>query len=71
MKFKIEIDLDSAAFGINPGEEIITLLEVVRLMLEQYPVTHLHDKTLIDINGNISGKVTVTGRNIHKNSVEA
>lgn len=61
MKFKIEIEMDNAAFEDNPDAEVIRILESAIFQIKRRgDIGALDGRPLHDINGNTVGKIRVT-----------
>jgi len=56
MKFKLNIDMDNAAFDECPEEELQDLLERVKQRL----AGGVTEGKIVDINGNMVGKFEIT-----------
>lgn len=57
MKLKIEINLDNLAFEERLSDEIVTILESIRMRLECFAVMELDKAPLFDSSGEKCGMV--------------
>lgn len=66
MKAKIEIDMNDAAFGEDPGAEIARILRDLAQNLEGSVPKNFFDGGLVmplrDLNGNLVGAFTASGK---------
>lgn len=60
MTAKIEIQMDSAAFTHEPGEELARILRKLADNLDGADITPADSNKLRDVNGNTVGTFTVT-----------
>lgn len=66
MKFTLKVKMDNAAFVESNNGELARLLEntakEVRVIVESGLNIHQLNPDILDINGNVVGSITVTGK---------